>query len=274
MQTFAVYRHRILITAVALIATAAANAQQFIPARIANREAVVSEDLRLFNRSPFDAVMVSVFYEVEGHTPAVPLPLRLEPGQTLIIHNIVETLFGLTTDTTGAIAVLGPESVVAARRTLADGVSGVWLPSVSAPSLAPNLVSTPGIRQRSVRPPTPTPAPAPEPQPLTRVNSGDVATFSGSYGVSGTATIVGKNVIRLTGLRHNGGAPGLDMRIGLSTTSRKNFTVLLSTGRQVFSNATLDLVIPENLDLNSFETFTVWCNQFNVLIAEGRFRTP
>ncbi len=271
MQTLAVDRHGILIIALALIAAAAAaSAQQIIPARIGNREAVMAEDLRLFNRSPFDAAMVSVLYEVEGHTPAVPLPLRLEPGQALIIHNIVETLFGLTTDTRGAIAVLGPESVGAEWRTMTDGVwSGPWLPSVAPPKLAPNVESAPPIRRRAVRS-----YPLPPPEPATLVRVGDVATFAGSYGVSGTATIVARNMIRLTGLRHNGSAPGLDMRIGLSTTSRRNFTVLRSTGRQVFSNATLDLVIPDNLDLNSFDTFTVWCNEFSVLIAEGRFRSP
>lgn len=271
MQTPA--RHRILNMAVALIAVAAASsAQQIIPAGIGNREAVTTEDLRLSNDSPFDAAMVSVRYEVEGHTPALPLPMRLEPGQSVTIGNLVETLFGLTTDTRGTVTVLGPESVVAEWRMMNDGVSpGPWLPSISSSRIASTLESPAGSRRRAARPPY---SPPPAPEAATRVHTGDVTTFSGSYGVSGTATILAKNMIRLTNLRHNGGAPGLDMRIGLTTTSRKNFTVLLSTGRQVFNNATVDLLIPDKLDLNSFDTFTVWCNEFSVLIAEGRFRAP
>ena len=64
------------------------------------------------------------------------------------------------------------------------------------------------------------------------------------------------------------------MRVGLSTNSRKNFVVVRVTGRQAFQNATLDLALPEGVDLNSFDTFTVWCYEFTSIIAEGKFRRP
>ncbi len=114
----------------------------------------------------------------------------------------------------------------------------------------------------------------PAPELPTRVHVGDVATFSGSHRVSGVATIVSKAMIRVTDLRHDGSAPGLDFRIGLGSRSRLAFTVLRVTGRQAFNGDTLELPLPEGIDLNSFDTFTVWCYEFNVVIAEAAFRAP
>jgi len=108
----------------------------------------------------------------------------------------------------------------------------------------------------------------------TLVRVGDITAFTGSHAVSGNAMIVAKNVIRLSNFRHDGSAPGLDMRIGLSTTTRRNFVVLRVTARQAFNGATIDLTLPDSLGLNSFDTFTVWCYEFNTIIAEGRFRRP
>lgn len=38
--------------------------------------------------------------------------------------------------------------------------------------------------------------------------------------------------------------------------------------------STFDLVLPQGIDLNSFDTFTVWCFEFRTIIAEGKFRRP
>lgn len=109
----------------------------------------------------------------------------------------------------------------------------------------------------------------------TLVRVGYTSTFAGSHNVSGRATIVDKNTIRVTGLRHDGSAPGLDFRIGLFPKSRENeFIVLRATGRQAFQNATLELTLPPGVDLNSFDTFTVWCYEFTTVIAEAKFQKP
>ncbi len=110
--------------------------------------------------------------------------------------------------------------------------------------------------------------------PATLVQVGDVAVFTGSHAVSGIATIISPIQIQITNLRHDGSAPGLDLRVGLSTNSRRNFAVLSVTGRQQFKGDTLTLTLPPSVDLNSFDTFTVWCYEFNVIIADGRFRRP
>ncbi|MEO6326614.1 MAG: DM13 domain-containing protein [Thermoanaerobaculia bacterium] len=105
----------------------------------------------------------------------------------------------------------------------------------------------------------------------TLVKTGDQASFTGSYGVSGHAVVANENLIRLDAFRANGTAPGLDLRIGHAGNPRAQFTILRSIGRQAFNGADLELPIPPGLDLNSFDTFTVWCYEFNVVIAEGKF---
>ena len=110
--------------------------------------------------------------------------------------------------------------------------------------------------------------------PATLVNVGDQTTFSGSYGVSGKAAVSGIGALRVTDFRSSGTAPGLDLRVGRSGRPRKEFTVLRVLGRQSFGGATLDLPLPSSLDLNGFDTFTVWCYEFDVVIAEGTFRKP
>lgn len=139
-----------------------------------------------------------------------------------------------------------------------------------APQPIPAFVAddaSPTIRRRAVRNRPPVELP-------TRVQVGDVVTFSGSHRVSGVAAIVTRDLIRVTNLRHDGSAPGLDLRIGLGSRNRTAFTVLRTTGRQAFNGETIDLPLSEGIDLNSFDTFTVWCYEFNVIIAEGPFRTP
>ncbi len=109
---------------------------------------------------------------------------------------------------------------------------------------------------------------------LTLVAPGDRSTYSGSYGVSGSATIVDARAIRVAGFNAAGTAPGMDLRVGLSSRPRREFRVLRVLGRQNASNATYDLTLPDGVTLNDFDTFTVWCFEFNVLIAEGRFQKP
>jgi hypothetical protein len=88
------------------------------------------------------------------------------------------------------------------------------------------------------------------------------------------ATIVARDLIRVTNLRHDGSAPGLDLRVGLAARPRTAFTVLRVTARQPFNGESIDLQLPEEVDLTAFDTFTVWCYEFNVVIAEGQFRRP
>lgn len=191
-------------------------------------------ELRVWNSSPHDAAL----FEVEGLGST---PIRIEPGQELVFHH-PEMM----------VSLAGPSLVHAAWR----GADGAW-----TEAMRPEVHAS-SARRRAVRSALPAP---------TRVRAGDTATFTGSHRVSGVATIVDSRTIRITNYRHDGTAPGLDMRLGLSTGSRRNFTVARITGNQPFAGETLEVTIPDGMDLNSFDTFTVWCYVFNVIIADAPF---
>jgi hypothetical protein len=191
-------------------------------------------ELRVWNDSPHDAAL----FAIDGLGGA---PIRIEPGQELVFHH-PEMMVSLT----------GPSLVRAAWR----GSDGAWNEAIRQETGASFA------RRRAVRSGLPVP---------TRVRAGDTAAFTGSHRVSGVATIVDSKTIRITNFRHDGTAPGLDMRLGLSTGSRRNFTVARITGNQPFTGETLEVAIPDGMDLNSFDTFTVWCYVFNVIIADAPF---
>jgi len=46
---------------------------------------------------------------------------RLQPGEELVIDDVIRTLFGLGQDPTGQMVILGPEIVVAQWRAAAIG---------------------------------------------------------------------------------------------------------------------------------------------------------
>ena len=246
-----------------LLFTTTASAEQIIPIGTAGRVGA-KYDIELRNTSELDAVMVTVEYYGDQPSVAMPEVRRLAPGERVILTDIIETIFKSGADTTGEIHVSGPPDLETRWRLHQNGSTGAWLPSISTVTKA---AAVSGKRRRAtcagclIDPPT-------------LVKSGDATAFAGSYGVSGTATIVGRNTIRVSNFNHNGTAPGIDFRIGLSTTSRRNFRILRVTARQPFQNATFDLTLPATVDLNAFDTFTVWCFEFNVIIAEGKFTRP
>ena len=258
-----------LLAALLALATTAA-AEQVIPVSQSVTPAI--HELRLHNGSPFDAATVTFEYESVGHSAASVAPIRMEPGGEIILSDVVRELFGLTPDAIGEIHVQAVDSVdVQWRQRLVGSFGGAWLPSVTAVGNA-----TSSTRRRSVICSgcnTP-PRVEPPPSPATLVKPGDFATFTGSHGVSGTATIIDPKTIRVSSFKHDGSAPGLDLRVGLSTKTRANFAVIRIIGRQSFQAVTFDLTLPEPLDLNSFDVFTVWCYEFRSIIGEGKFQRP
>lgn len=256
---------RSLVIAGMLLLANSAAAERIIPV---SRPAGIfgTHEIRLRNVSRADAATVTLEYDADGHTAGIAPPIRLGPGAEIVLPDVVRTLFGMTPETTGEIRVQGPENIEVHWRAAGTGpAKDAWQPSIATTG---HTAATAVTRRRRavcfgcrVDPPT-----------LVKVN--DITTFAGSHNVSGTATIIDKSTIRVSGLRHDGSAPGLDFRIGLSTNSRQDFVVLRATGRQAFQNATFDLTLPQGVDLNAFDTFTVWCYEFVTIIAEGKFKRP
>ena len=85
---------------------------------------------------------------------------------------------------------------------------------------------------------------------------------------------VDESTIRITMLNGDGSAPGADVRVGFNGGSRKSFQVLQDWKHAHYTNATVDVVLAPGLTLNSFDTFTIWCYEFNVVLAEGKFVRP
>lgn len=252
--------NRALFFAVTLFATAAA-AEQVIPVNQTIQSAG-THDIRLRNLSTVDAATVTLAFQTDGGSASETQPIRIDAGQEMVLPDVVGNLFGLTFGALGEVRVHAPGAVEVLWRRHQNGSADTgWLPSLT---VQPSAVRT---RRRAVCSGCRTELP-------TLVKVGDTTSFAGSHGVSGTATIVDMNTIRLSGLRHDGSAPGLDLRVGLSTNSRRSFAVLRVTGRQTFQNAVLDVTLPQSVDLNSFDTFTVWCYEFNTVIAEGKFTRP
>jgi hypothetical protein len=204
-----------------------------------------AHEIRLRNASASDGALAMIESQAEA--------IVLQPGGEIVVGDV--------TADAGEIRIEAPAQVEVRWRRVGDAA---WRPAIETGGVQTNASAR---RRRSVcfgcRVEVPT-----------LVRPGDFATFSGPYGVSGRATIVDARTIRLSEFRANGTAPGIDIRVGLSTTQRRNFAILRVTGRQTFQNATLDLTLPDSIDLNAFDTFTVYCFEFSTVIAEGKFRRP
>lgn len=123
------YRRLILWIAPALFIATGAWAQQIIPVQ-------GHDDARLINRSRFDAVMVSLRFDADGHSAAVPSAIRLEAGEEIVLDDVVETVFGLTTDIADEIAVDGPDVVEVQWRGNRGTVVAEWVPAISTATTA------------------------------------------------------------------------------------------------------------------------------------------
>ena len=72
----------LIVVAAFVMTTSVATAQQVIPSG-------GEEDVRLYNRSPFDAAMVTLEYRGGEDMIAPPLLLRIEPGQEIVMDQVL-----------------------------------------------------------------------------------------------------------------------------------------------------------------------------------------
>lgn len=318
-------------------------------------------DARFLNTSTMDSLTVSVTFYPVGGSAVTANEFMIGPRQQVAHDNIVESLFGITTNVTGLVRVAAPDSLEVSTRTFnrndpcTGGTLGTWIPGLlerdamtsgiipqaagsgdplsgyrtnviiansgtDTANVTVHLSRGPGVKIGSasvaIQPneaflgdvftlvgstATETNAfielvsdrpvhaissvvdnrtndsavfvarASEAPVPDTLVQVGYKASFSGAYGVSGVAEIISPTTVRLTGFNASGTAPGMDVRFGKSGNSRRDFVVARVLGRQSFSAATLDIALPQGVDLNAFDTVTIWCFEFNVIIAEGKF---
>jgi len=94
-------------------------------------------------------------------------------------------------------------------------------------------------------------------------NTGTLTTFA--HSVSGTVTIIDDCTIEITGFNYDGGGPQVYFYAGTNgnytDANAFRFSQLL-TGTS-FNNKTIRLIIPNPKSLDSFNSLSVWCVDFN-----------
>jgi len=94
------------------------------------------------------------------------------------------------------------------------------------------------------------------------------------HNVSGTATIINSNTIRVSNFNYDGGGPAVYFYLGTNATSQAfqkgiYFTNLL-TG-PVYLNETVTVTLSGGQTLDGYHSISVWCRDFNVDFGSGTF---
>lgn len=93
--------------------------------------------------------------------------------------------------------------------------------------------------------------------------------------VSGTATIVNANSIRVDHFYYDGGGPAVYFYLGTNRTASAfangiYFTNLLSG--TVYTDATVTVTLPGALTLDGYNSLSVWCRDFAIDFGSGTFQ--
>lgn len=120
---------------------------------------------------------------------------------------------------------------------------------------------------------------APGDCPSTNARVGWKTTLSTlGHGVSGTATIIDARTVRLSGFNYDGGGPRVYAYLGTSNTQAAFISGRIIGSRLnspfAYSNATIDLQLPEGQTLDGFSALSIWCDEFNINFGSGTFEPP
>lgn len=113
----------------------------------------------------------------------------------------------------------------------------------------------------------------PDPPPADpRIGQTAVLIDAGSYGVSGTATIISENTIRVENFNYNGMGAQTRLVLGMDRDYRNGFAVSepVNTGTP-FVNETMVLTLPEGKTLDDFNSISVYCIDFAENFGDGAF---
>lgn len=96
-----------------------------------------------------------------------------------------------------------------------------------------------------------------------------------SYQVSGTATIVNSNTIRVHEFNYTGGGPDVYFFLGTNATGTAFENGIYFTNQlngTMHSNATHTLSLSGGQTLDGYNAISVWCKQFGVDFGSGTFQ--
>lgn len=94
---------------------------------------------------------------------------------------------------------------------------------------------------------------------------------SSIYGISGNVTIVSDCQIRLTNFNYNGTGPAVAIWAADDADWLNGTNISAPIQGTSFANATVDLFLPEGSTLDDFNSFSVWCFQFDIDFSSANF---
>jgi len=123
-------------------------------------------------------------------------------------------------------------------------------------------------------PPTPTPFPtASEPAPeFTFTNVGDVARFSGTHGISGTAVVAGLQTLIIQGFNFDGKGPKADIRLVKGSDLANPAWIIQELEQRPYQNEIVFAHIPSSLQPGSADSIAVYCPETGEACAVAVFK--
>ena len=102
---------------------------------------------------------------------------------------------------------------------------------------------------------------------------GKVATLrrSATYNISGRAVIVAENRIRLEDFNYNGGGPDVRVYLGQDGDFFNGPIISDPLNGQPYNNATVELTVPDGINLADYNGISIWCTIFSISFSEGTF---
>jgi hypothetical protein len=110
--------------------------------------------------------------------------------------------------------------------------------------------------------------------PDTNSQVGKVAMLRNNptYGVSGQARIVSERTIRLEQFFYDGRGPDVRVYLGKDGDFINGPIISGSINGTVYNNATVELTLPDNVDINDYNGISIWCTVFSIDFSSGTFQ--
>ncbi len=95
---------------------------------------------------------------------------------------------------------------------------------------------------------------------------------SNAYGISGTVTVISDCEIEFSNFNYNGTGPAVSIYGGLNGNFIEGRTLSEPIHGRAFDNETFSVFLPEGVTLDQFNSFSVWCFQFNIDFSSASFQ--
>lgn len=94
---------------------------------------------------------------------------------------------------------------------------------------------------------------------------------SNIYGISGTVTIISDCEIQFSNFSYNGSGPAVSIYGGLNSDFASGLSLSAPIQGRSFNGETFSVFLPEGATLDEFNSFSVWCFQFDIDFSSASF---